>query len=264
MLHKITNKIVKLIHEIRARKIAFATPFVIYAFFVVDWIWLLSGFMFYWVAKSIFIATYHEYQVHKWIRPKYKFIELLGWLLTAIWEQQSPYNKCRFHFLHHTFGNDPKKDPTQAKVDLTENALLYHFDLTPHASLENLPPMPDDEVDPTPMFDWFNKHWYKVFFATILIWLITLPFWTFLAFFIFPVWIWGIIYRYTDWWWHKLNNPDPNWMVLLIGTHAWHNYHHKYSNYGTDKKVKEVYLGPKPWKYFNIDFYIQKLLYKPY
>ena len=31
-----------------------------------------------------------------------------------------------------------------------------------------------------------------------------------------------------------------------------------------DKKVKEVYLGPKPWKYFNIDFYIQKLLYKPY
>jgi len=78
MPHKIINKIIWLLHEIRSRKIAFATPFVIYAFFVVDWIWLLSGFMFYWVAKSIFIATYHEYQVHKWIRPKYKFIELLG------------------------------------------------------------------------------------------------------------------------------------------------------------------------------------------
>ena len=143
-------------------------------------------------------STHTHTQSHSSIEPKSQFAQ----------SEQAPFPHLH-HFLHHTFGDDPKKDPTQAKIDLTENALLYHFDLTPHASLENLPPMPDDEVDPTPMFNWFNKHWYKVFFATILIWLITLPFWTFLAFFIFPVWIWGIIYRYTDWWWHKLNNSDP-------------------------------------------------------
>ena len=257
------NKVNWLFDRLRARKVAWLTPFVVYAFLTIDIQWLLLGFLAYMIGKSIFIATFHEYVIHKWIRPKHKLIEILGWYLSAVWEWVGPKDKAIFHYLHHQF-HRTDNDPTHTKLALTDNWLLYHLDLTPHSTHESLPKIPFEEIDRTDVYEWFTKHWRPVVYATLILWLVLLPFWTFLAFLLWPIWIWTIAYRFIDWHYHKRQRSDPNWLVFLLGSHAWHNYHHAQSDYGKGKDIKEVYYGPDPWKKFNIDYYIHKLLYKPY
>jgi len=257
------GKVTFLFNKLRARKIAWLTPFVIYGFVTIDLTWLLLGFILYMIGKSIFIATFHEYVIHKWIRPKHKLIEIIGWYLSALWEWTGPEDKAVFHYLHHQY-HRTKHDPTHEKLKLTNNWFLYHLDLTPHSSHDSLPLIPFDDIDRTGVYNWFSKYWRQTVCTTLILWLVFLPFWTFLAFLLWPIWIWTMAYRFIDWHYHKKQRADINWLVFLFGSHAWHNHHHNQSDYGNGKDIREVYYGPMPWKRLNIDYYIHKLLYKPY
>jgi len=246
----------KMFAILRSRKGLYLLPFGILSLFFVSWEWLLFGTWVYMVLARWQVLIYHEYQVHKYLKPKNKLIEIFGWFINAVWEWQSPFNKVRFHELHHAHYQDDENDPTGAKLRLAKSYILYCLDCTPHANIPYIETSP--AVIETAPYLWFNKYWAHIATATLLLWVLFLPFWTFVAFYVFPLSIYNILYRATDWHCHKINGDDRNWTCLYLGTGAWHKRHHNETGY--DPKT---FFGPGIWRYLNVDLYLVHLFFDP-
>ena len=247
----------KIFNMIKTRKVLWLMPAALIALFIVDFQWIVLGTILYFPLFRWFTLTYHEYQVHKYICPKNNIVEFIGYFILAVWEWQSPIKKLVYHQIHHDFSEDPVNDPTAAKLRLTDSAVLYCFDMSPHANIPYYDATP--AAVETRMYQWFNQNWSKVLIITVLGWLIFLPFWTFLAFYIWPMFIWNIIYRTTDLTFHKWELADKPWFCLYLGTSAYHGRHHLDDSYS-----RETYYGKGFWRYLNIDYYITGLLFKDY
>jgi hypothetical protein len=246
-----------IINFLKARKILWLMPGAILSIFLINFTWILIGIASYMILFRWFTLTYHEYQVHKFIKPNNVVVEAIGYFILAVWEWQSPAKKINFHELHHDYYQDNQLDPTIAKLNLTDNAILYCLDLTPHSDIPyaDMPPIAIE----TQIYKWFNKHWVTVLTTTIVAWLLLLPFWTFMVFYWVPMFFWNIIYRTTDWTCHKICSADRPWACLYLGTSAYHGRHHNDNSYN-----KDTYYGIGFWKYLNIDFYITRLFFKTF
>lgn len=243
--------------KFKARKVFWMTFLVVPALFFVDPIWFLISFLLFRVWESIYIATYHEFQVHKMLKPRHWIFEFLGYYLIAAGDVQRPIDKIKHHWKHHEFYQDFDKDPTQARVELVKWPWLYCLDLGAHAPHYHIEDK-DIPVIQTPLFQFFNKYATQIFFTNMIVWCLLFGVWSFITFFVFPVWAWGIVFRSIDWYTHKLDLPDSNWLVFVYGSQCWHQYHHNY-----DRTQTEPYYGEGIWKLLNIDFYVQKLTFKP-
>jgi hypothetical protein len=247
----------KIISKLRSRKVLYLMPLAILSAILVPVKLLLLGVVIYFVFFRLHTLMYHEFQVHKFIKPKNQLIELVGYFIIAAYEWQSPENKIKFHQLHHDNYKSLDADPTEAKLRLANNFFLYCLDLTPHAAIVSTE-VSLDAIE-TSMYCWFNKYWEIVTFVTVGSWLVFLPFWSFLAFYSFPLFIWSIIYRTTDWTCHKINLPDYNLSCLYLGTSAYHGRHHNNDTYD-----RATYYGLGFWKYVNIDYWITAVFFDDY
>ena len=239
------------------RKIPWLTLFVILSTFYLEWYWFLAGGLFMlWFVRPMIIATYHESCTHQFIQARAPWIEVLGFYIGIVWEIQSPDHKYRFHYRHHAFHKDPLRDPTEGRLVRAKNMLVYILGLGPHVDpnfvYETVPDIPKNKI-----YVFFQKYWLEIWLVTMLAWLVFLPFWTFLAFYIFPQWVSGVLFEFGNYIWHRLNIPDQNWAVILFGSNTWHRLHHNWHD------QTKPYYGPGIWPWFNIDFYLQKLLFKP-
>lgn len=244
----------KIINLIKARRVLWFTVPALVALALVDIKILLLGVAVYFPLFRLYTLMYHEYQVHQYIKPKHELVEWFGYFIMAVWEWSSPENKVKFHELHHKYFQDDDNDPTVAKLKRAPNPILYCLDLTPHV------PIKFDTVEytfsDTRSYRWFNQYWFEVMVVTLAAWLIFLPFWTFLAFYCFPVFVWQIIYRTTDVTFHHYYWPDVPLFCLYLGTSAYHGRHHLDDSYS-----RATYYGKGYWKYLNIDYYITGLMF---
>jgi len=246
----------KIFNLLRSRKGLYLFPIGILSLFYVSWEWLFFGTWLYFVLLRWQTLVYHEYQVHKYLEPKNALVEIIGYFINAVWEWQSPWNKVKFHELHHQYYQDDEHDPTGAKLRLAKNYILYCLDLTPHAAIALFGTEP--KVRETASYKWFNKYWAHVAIITIILWILILPFWTFIAFYLFPMAFMNPFLRSTDWHCHKINGDDRNWTCLYLGTGAWHKRHHEETGY--DPKI---FFGPGIWRYLNVDLYLVHLFFNP-
>lgn len=223
-------------------------------FFVPLWQFAVS-FIIWRVIDSIYLGVYHEFHVHKLLRPRWFFIEFLGYWRIVSGDFQSPLSKITYHWKHHEF-YETEKDPTQGKIDLASNPILFCLDMTAPGPYHHVDTS-FVKVQDTKLYRFFQKYWAWICLSNIIFWITITSFWTFIAWFIFPMWIWMIIWKTVDWETHKLKMPDKNWLVLLYGSQCWHFYHH-----ANDRIQTETYYGTGLWKWLNIDFYVQKLTFK--
>jgi hypothetical protein len=249
--------ITKLYNGFRSRFNFWLTLVILPVFFFVPWWWLAVGIIVNRIVESINIAMYHDYANHRLIKPKNKIIEALGWYIICAFNAQAPWNKIKYHWMHHEY-YETEKDATWAKLQAMKDKdwWKYLVDLGPHVAmpyiLEADCPMPKSKV-----YDWFNTNWQIVFVTNIVLWLALGGWWVFVAWFVFPIWFWGCIFRWLNWGTHKLQKPDTNISVLLYGTQAWHHRHH--DEYLTEY---EPYYGEGFWRWLNIDWYSQKVFFK--
>ncbi len=247
----------QLFYKIQSRKILWLLPTAILSVLLIDWHYLTMGVLLYFIGFRWHTLVYHEYQVHKYIKPKHWSIELIGYLHLAVFEWQSPRKKILYHQLHHENYLDLKDDPTTAKVKRAKNMFLYFLDMTPHAAIPNFDKEPD--AVQTALYNWFNNNHLRVLVITVLAWLIVLPLWSFFAFYLFPMFVWGIVYRSTDWTNERLGLPDRHWAILYLGTSAFHSRHHLDDSY-----TRSTYFGTGIYKYLNIDWYIVNTMFDDY
>lgn len=257
-MNKLKEVYMKIYHGFRSRYNAWLTLLILPVFWFVPWWWLVTAVIINRVFESLHIAMYHEYGNHRVLQPKNKLVEIIGWYLVAVIDAQSPFNKIKYHWLHHTY-YETDDDATWKKLQLMNTGDLWKYlvDLAPHAPHKEVPES-KIEVLPSKIYDWFQKYWHHVFIINIVLWIAIGGWWVFIAWFVFPIWFWGVVFRFLNWKTHKLLKPDTNWTVIIYGTQAWHATHHKeYLN------EWEAYYGPGIWKWLNIDFYSQKLFCKP-
>ena len=247
----------QLFYKIQSRKIAWLLPTAILSVLLIDWHWLALGVLLYFIGFRWHTLVYHEYQVHRYIKPKHWIVELIGYLHLAVVEWQSPKKKILYHQLHHENYLDLKDDPTTAKVKRASNMFLYFLDMTPHVAIPNFNKDPDAEQ--TALYTWFNNNHLRVLAVSVVAWLIVLPLWSFFAFYLFPMFVWGIVYRSTDWTNERLGLPDRPWAVLYLGTSAFHSRHHLDDSYN-----RSTYFGTGIYKYLNIDWYIVNAMFDDY
>jgi hypothetical protein len=245
----------KLISEFKSRKIFYLMPLVLLSLFLVDIKYIILGIVIYFPMFRHFTLVYHEFQSHRYIIPKNSIIEAMGYFILAVWEMQPPDRKINFHQIHHDFFSDDEHDPTTAKLSKADNFWIYCLDISPHVPIPGFFNNPD--AIQTSAYTWFNKYWERVLITVVISWLILLPFWTFLAFYCMPIFIWSIVYRSTDWNFHKKNYPDYPLTCLYLGTSAYHGRHHLDDSYS-----RETYYGKGFWRYLNIDYYITGLFFK--
>jgi hypothetical protein len=258
MIDKIKNLYMKIFYRFKSRLNFWLALLVLPAFFFVPLWWFLASFIVYRLLDSIKMIVFHEYQTHKILKPKNVIIEIIGYYLICSADASPPFNKVKYHWTHHKFYNDVEKDPTLARCGLVKSLIEYCLDLGPAASHHSID---DSEISiiPTPTYMFFQKYWLYVFTANIIIWVTLTSWWVFVSWFVFPVWIYGMLGRSVDYIAHGKGIKDKNYMVLLYGVHAFHNYHHE--NYLLETKP---YYGNKFWQYLNTDFYIHKLFCKPF
>ena len=249
--------------ECKARKQIWLVPLIIFSLITIEWKYLLLSFVLYSFFRGIIFATYHDYVIHRVIKPKNKIIEIIGWYIISVWEWTGPRPKVMYHCLHHMYDGDKELDPTEAKLSLTNSMAAWLFDLSPHAPITVYPEAEAlmNRLNKTEVYLWFDKYWKHCLILTVICWLIFLPFWTFLAFLIWPNWSWTMIYKFTEWRFHKQEKPDNPWLAILLGCHAWHESHHLDRS---DTTTYKIYYGSGIIKYLNTDWYVHKLLYKPY
>jgi len=257
MIDKIKSLYMKIYHGFRSRFNFWLTLVVLPVFFFVPWWWLVVGIIVNRIFEAINISMYHEYANHREIKPKNKIIEALGWYIICTFNAQAPWDKIKYHWMHHAYF-ETEKDSTYTKLQAMQNKdwWLYLIDMAPHT-----PHVPVDYVHcpqlPSRVYDWFQKYWHEIFIFNIILWLVVGGWWVFVAWFVFPIWFWGCVFRWLNWGTHKLQKPDTNISVLLYGSQAWHQRHHKeYLN------EWEPYSGEGIWKWLNIDFYVQKVFFK--
>jgi len=259
MKQLILDKFLFLFNNFKGRRGLYLTFLVLPAvFFVPLWQFVVSFFVGR-IIESIYIATYHEYHVHKLLKPRSEFIEFLGYWRLVSGEIQSPFDKVSYHWKHHEFF-DTEKDPTQSKLDLASNPILYCLDMTPPGAWHNVDPDRIKIVD-TRLYRFFQKYWAHVFLLNIILWVTLTSFWTFVVWFIFPSWAWLCVWKTIDWRTHKLKRKDANWQVLLYGSQCFHQWHHD-TYHDSSNSPAELFYGPGIWKWLNIDFYVQKLTFK--
>ena len=245
-----------LFNKFRARKILYLTFLVVPMLFFVPFWWIPASLLLGRIVESIYIATYHEFHVHKLLVPRCRLVEILGYWRICAGDFQSPGVKSLNHWKHHRWYKDTEHDPTQAKLHITNNPFYYLLDLGKHAPHYHLEV---DEIKPvkTSTYNFFEKYWLEICLLNLAIWLIFVPFWTFVCWFILPVWFWGVVWRSVDWWTHKLGGADKDWLVFVYGSQCWHHYHHDNVKTQTDP-----YYGKGIWKIVNIDCWSQKLTFK--
>ena len=257
MIQLLKDKFLFLFVKFRARRGLWLMFLILPSFFFVPlWQFVVSFFV--WrISESIYLGIYHEFHVHKLLKPRWAIIEILGYWRLVSFDFQSPFDKILYHTKHHMF-YETDRDPTYSKMKLTPNIVLYCLDIS-----APVPPASHNfdanlvSIEDTKLYRFFQKYWAWICAANIIVLISLLPFWTFIAWFIFPLWMWTWIGLTIDWMTHKLQKEDKNWFVLFYGTQCWHRFHHKYVH----TQTKPDY-GPGIWKWLNIDFYVQSLTFK--
>jgi len=255
MKQLILDKFLFLFYKFNARRGLYLTFLVLPAFFFVPLWQFVVSFLIWRIVESIYIGIYHEFHVHKLLKPRSELVEFLGYWRIAAGDFQSPFNKASYHWKHHEF-YETEKDPTQAKLDRADHPLGYCLDISAPAPWYYVDTSRITVID-TRLYRFFQQYWAHVCVINIILWLTLTSFWTFIAWFIFPIWSWLIIWKTIDWLTHKLKLEDKNWLVLVYGSQCWHQYHHD-----NDRTQTEPYYGSGIWKWLNIDFYVQKLTFK--
>jgi fatty-acid desaturase len=227
----------------------------------VDPLFLILGIVFYYIIKPFQLSTWHDYLSHRQFRPKNKFIEILGLYILAVWEQSGPKYKVLYHNLHHKFINTDD-DPTYTRLVNSKNFLYFCLDLGKLKTI-NYNKAKQVEYD-SELPSWFDKYHRQVLLITTLVWLLLLPFWSWIVFWLTPVFFWNFVNRGGEYIWHHPNwqMNDLNFMVVIFSQNAWHNSHHSYDL----ENLENIPIdnGPGAWKFLNWDFYIRLLFFKRY
>ena len=222
---------------------------------------LVLGIVSYFIIKPLQLSTWHDYLSHKQVRPRSKIIEFLGLFILAVWELSGPKYKVLYHNLHHKFINT-EDDPTYVRLLNSKNFLFFCLDLGKLKTINYNKAKPV-EYD-SRLQIWFdNNHKFVLLIITVL-WLTFLPIWSWVAFWLMPVFFWNFVNRAGEYIWHHPNwqKPDLNFLVCIFSQNAWHNSHHSYD----DMNLENIPIndGPGFWKYLNWDFYIRLLFFKKY
>ena len=224
----------------------------------IDPLWLLGGIFFYYVLRPLQLATWHEYISHSQLRPRHKIIEILGLYVLAVWEMSGPKYKFFYHDLHHRYLHN-ELDPTHTKLVASTNFFQFCLDLQPSQVIHY--DKANETLYQNDITRWFDRNHRKVWIISLATWLVLLPTWSFIVFYLMPVFFWNFVNRAGEYIWHHPDwqIPDNNWLVFLLSQNAWHQGHHAEDFRPESERV--IFYGPGIWKWFNVDFYIRKLFF---
>lgn len=226
-----------------------------------DWIWLIWGVAFYFFIKPLQLALWHEYLAHRLIQPRNKIVEFLGLYILSVWELSGPKDKVLYHDLHHRYMHS-ELDPTYKRLVDSKRFLYFCLDLGKSSEIHYN--KAGDGGFTSSLTLWFDKHYKKVLIFSLIVWLTFFPLWTWISFWLTPVFVWNFINRIGEYVWHHPNwqMEDKNWLVFILSQNAWHQSHHQEDN--SEIKPVVIFNGPGLWKYFNWDYYIRLLFFKKF
>lgn len=219
--------------------------------FFIDIKYFLYSLIVYLVVAPLMVLVNHDYVSHEYVRPKNQWIELFCLFLMYI-HDTNVQTKRIFHVNHHRKWYDPTQDPTCQKM---QGVPVWRYILGFQRPVEQqLDPVKNISLLNNKWVQFFDQDYRKIYWAYIILMLVALPMsWFFVVCIYFP-WVRMLISNSHDQVFHgKLQSNDHTWYLPFYSSGSWHIQHHKQYAHG--------YHGPGIWKWLNLAWYYQLLLF---
>lgn len=196
---------------------------------------------------------HHEYVSHQYIQPKNRWIDLVC-LFLLYFANTSAKDKHAWHIDHHLKWQNPDQDPIQQKMSKV-SIWRYVFGFQEPVSV-NIPPKQNVLLENNQWVRLFDTHVLAIYLTYVIVMFIVLPVPWFFIICIYVPWISMLVANFHDHLFHgQFGSQDHNWYLPVFGNAAWHCKHHE--------EFHTAYYGPGQWKWVNLLWYYQLLLFKP-
>jgi hypothetical protein len=202
----------------------------------------------------------HEYLEHRYIVPKNEILTYIIDIVICMSYPGSYVNRTDWinsHMFHHKYW---KSDRDLLTAQLVGPGLLKglgKFKPLAKPTPENL----EKWLVLHPTFPWIFKYLREIEYALIILFIMSFGLEYFLYIVIIPPVVKSILDLQHDWYMVKFGERDYWFMFPLSLNQSWHLYHHiNFRHIPTT--WDEVFNGPTWVKYFNIQYYVARLLCK--
>lgn len=256
MLHNIVCKIKSKIHY----NYVYFSLIIAAAIYYNNWHLLLVSAMITYVFWASVEIIKHEYLEHRYIVPRNIVLTYIIDFIVCLTNPAIYVNKTDWvnhHMFHHKYW---KTDRDLLTAQLVGPGLLKglgKFKPFAKPTPENLKKWTDSHT----AFPWMFKYLREIEYALIILFVAAFGLEYFLYIVIIPAAVKSILDLQHDWYMVKFGERDYWFMFPLSLNQSWHLYHH--INFKLVPKTwDEVFNGPTWVKYFNIQYYVARLLCK--